>query len=177
MTKTIVYYDDTNNYDKFNEARDLLYERFADSNCWSSKEDIPSSSVYEEIDEQNKTDWIYISHILEDMFKTNHYIITGTCGRWNGSCDCGTFISSINELTNFISHLDSVRLYEQDGHFYITGYHHDGQDHYEIKQLTKKGYAYASNRDFAHDKRLHNTITKYNLFSCLPRIYTKIYGV
>ena len=52
MTKTIVYYDDTNNYDKFNEARDLLYERFADSNCWASKEDIPSSSVYEEIDEQ-----------------------------------------------------------------------------------------------------------------------------
>ena len=45
MTKTIVYYDDTNNYDKFEEARDLLYERFADSNSWASKEDIPSSSV------------------------------------------------------------------------------------------------------------------------------------
>ena len=70
-----------------------------------------------------------------------------------------------------------MKFYDKDGHFYIRGYHHDGSDFYEMKKLTKKGYELANNNYFAHDRELHTTIMKFNLFSTLPRIAERLYGV
>ena len=54
----------------------------------------------------------------------------------------------------------------------IEGYHHDGHDRYEIKQLTKKGYELARSYGFDKDRHLHNTIMNCNIFSKLPRLAT-----
>ena len=44
-TKEIVLYDDTENYKKFDETRDFLFEVYADENGWACKENIPDEKI------------------------------------------------------------------------------------------------------------------------------------
>ena len=83
--KEIVLYDDTENYKKFDETRDFLFEVYADENGWACKENIPDDEVYKEIDFQNQETWKDLKDALENSFKTRYYLMTGTCGRWNGN--------------------------------------------------------------------------------------------
>ena len=85
--KEIVLYDDTENYKKFDETRDFLFEVYADENGWACKENIPDDEVYKEIDFQNQETWRDLKDALENSFKTRYYLMTGTCGRWNGNFD------------------------------------------------------------------------------------------
>lgn len=172
--KTTVFYNDTD-YD-MELKRELLFEDYAEEEGWESKEDIPDSVVLNEIDADNRNDWEDFIFELEKLLEKDDYILTGTCGRWNGPAEGGRFIQSIDDLYKCIGHLDRMKLYDENGHFYIKGYHHDGSDFYEMKRLTKKGYEYAYNNYFAHDRYVHQTIVSCNLFSALPRIAERIYG-
>ena len=115
--------------------------------------------------------------ILHRCAETRHYyLITGTCGKWNGPQACGNFITGWDDFRTFIRHLDTLKIYERNGHLYIEGYHHDGHDRYEFKRLTEKGVEYASSRHFAHDKALHEKIMNNNFFSALPRLADIVFG-
>ena len=72
-TKEIVLYDDTENYKKFDETRDFLFEVYADENGWACKENIPDETVYKEIDLQNAETWRDLKDALENSFKTRYY--------------------------------------------------------------------------------------------------------
>lgn len=82
-TKEIVLYDDTENYKKFDETRDFLFEVYADENGWACKENIPDETVYKEIDFQNAETWRDLKDALENSFKTRYYFkifsIVQTC--------------------------------------------------------------------------------------------------
>ena len=174
-TKEIVLYDDTENYKKFDETRDFLFEVYADENGWACKENIPDDEVYKEIDFQNQETWRDLKDALENSFKTRYYLMTGTCGRWNGNFDGGTFITCYRDFQSMIQHLDNIKVIDRNGHLIIEGYHHDGSDRYELKRLTRQGYEYADRNYFAHDRKLHSTIMNCNFFSALPRIAQRVY--
>ena len=110
------------------------------------------------------------------MLSKNVYLLTGTCGRWNGTVSGGKFIRSVNDLLSCISHLDYIRIYDKNGHFHIHGCHHDGNDDYELKRLTNKGYELANNNYFAKDRKLHTTLMNTNFYSALPHFAEQIYG-
>ena len=74
-TKEIVLYDDTENYKKFDETRDFLFEVYADENGWACKENIPDETVYKEIDFQNTETWRDLKDALENSFKTRYYLM------------------------------------------------------------------------------------------------------
>lgn len=133
-TKEIVLYDDTENYKKFDETRDFLFEVYADENGWACKENIPDDEVYKEIDFQNQETWRDLKDALENSFKTRYYLMTGTCGRWNGNFDGGTFITCYRDFQSMIQHLDNIKVIDRNGHLIIEGYHHDGSDRYELKR-------------------------------------------
>ena len=141
-TKEIVLYDDTENYKKFDETRDFLFEVYADENGWACKENIPDETVYKEIDFQNQETWRDLKDALENSFKTRYYLMTGTCGRWNGNFDGGTFITCYRDFQSMIQHLDNIKVIDRNGHLIIEGYHHDGSDRYELKRLTRQGYTH-----------------------------------
>lgn len=164
----IKFYDDTNPFERFNETKEFLFDNYADIEGWNSMDDILDETVYHEIDEINRLEWIELKFYLDDLFENGTFIIKGTCGRWNGPAECGRFVNSTDELLGFLKHLDNICFYEKNGHFYIEGYHHDGYDSYELKKLTKKGIEYADNNFYAHDKKLHENIMTCNLFSTLP---------
>lgn len=165
----IVFYNDMDSYEMFDECKQDTFECFGESNEWESVNDVPDECVWKEIYRRLDDDWAYLSHKLERLIANDYYLLTGTCGRWDGPAEGGKFINSFAELRRCISHLDYFKMYEVNGHFYIEGYHHDGHDYYELKKLTRKGYDYASNNNFARDRTLHTNIMKHNLFSTLPR--------
>ena len=174
-SKTTVFYNDTDLGD-IDLKRELMFEEYAEEEGWESVDDIPDSVVFHEIDEDNRIEWEDFTYELERILKDGEYILTGTCGRWDGRAEGGNFIHNIHDFYKCIGHLDKIKFYDENGHFYIYGYHHDGSDFYELKKLTRKGYEYASNNYFAHDRQVHRTITSCNLYSALPRIAERLYG-
>ena len=108
----------------------------------------------------------------KELLKKNDCLVVGVCGRWNGPAEGGKFISNFYDLMSIIGHLDYYKVTDRNGHLIIEGYHHDGHDRYEIKQLTNKGYALARSYGFDSDRQLHSTIMNCNIFSRLPRLAT-----
>ena len=174
--KTTVFYNDAET-DRFEATKDYLFETFAEEEGWESADDIPDSVVYHEIDEDLRREWEDFRSEMEPVFAKDSFLLTGTCGRWDGPAQGGKFIHSFNELLDCIRHLDYVKFYDENGHFYISGYHHDGSDHYELRRLTRKGYEFADRNYFAHDRDLHTTIMRNNFLSALPRLAERLYGV
>ena len=168
-TKITKFYDDTNDYKLLEITRQQMFENYGEEEGWESIEEITDSLVYHEMNEIHRDEWDELKLCLDEMFENNDmFLIKGVCGRWNGPAECGRFIYSTEELFEFIRHLDYTCFYEEKGHLYITGYHHDGSDRYEIKKLTKKGREYADSSLYAPTKIVHENIMKYNLFSTLP---------
>ena len=172
----ITFYDDTDNYRKFDEIKKTVFESFRESQGWSKIDEVPDNMVWQEINDQNNADWEYFSEHLKKLLEEHYFLITGTCGRWNGPAECGNFIKDYDDFAAFIRHLDYLKIHELNGHLYISGYHHDGHDCYEMKKLTKRGVEYADRHCFAHDKYLHSRIMKCSFYSVLPRIAQTIYG-
>ena len=174
--KTTVFYNDTD-CASFEATKNYLFETFAEEEGWTSPDDIPDCVVYREMDEDRRREWDDFRADVEPVFAKDAYLLTGTCGRWDGPAQGGKFIHSFDDLLDCIRHLDYVKFYDENGHFYISGYHHDGSDHYEVKRLTKKGYEFADRNYFAHDRYLHTTIMRNNFYSALPRLAQRLYGV
>lgn len=168
-TETILY-DNTRDYEKYDEIRQCLFNEFADYQDWLLPSDVPEKMIQEEIATLNSNDWEYLEYKLKEMFKSGYYLLTGICGRWNGPQNGGKFINSYGELMRCIEHLDGLKVSDNNGHLFFDGYHHDGHDHYELKKLTQKGYDYAESNYFSNCRKVHQTIFNNNFFSCLPRL-------
>lgn len=171
-----VFFDNTDDYSKYDNAKRAVYESYYESQDWTSIDEVPAGMIWEEIAAQNEADWEYFTCALKREIARHCFLITGTCGRWNGPCCCGNFITDWNDFRSFIQHLDTVKIYERNGHLYVEGFHHDGHDCYELKRLTDKGTEYADRHGFAHDKTLHTNIMKNNFYSALPRLAGVIFG-
>lgn len=172
-----VFYDDTDVCNQYDETKNALFDMYQEDYNWYSADEVPDDMIWKEIASQNDDELHYLKHSLGKIINGNHCLIKGTTGLWHGRKDCGRFITSVEELFSGLSHLDYIKFYEINGHFYIEGSHHDGSDYYELKMLTKKGVEYADRNYFAHDRQLHTTIFDNNFYSTLPRMYTKLYGV
>ena len=163
-TKETILYDSYYSAEKENDARQYLFDEYADEEKWNSPQDVPDYKIFREIEFE-----------LEILFKSDYFLLTGYCGTWHGNMEGGKFINSLSELLSVIRHLDDFRIIDRNGHFIIEGSHHDGSDRYELKRLTRKGYELANNNYFANTRELHNTIMKNNLFSGLPHFAQKVY--
>lgn len=166
----IVFFDNTDYSERYNEKREELYERLAEEYDWEYSDDVPEDMIYSEMNFQEELDYQYFQDKFTQLLKAGYCLLVGSCGRWNGPALGGKFIQTFRDLKEAIEHLDYFKIIDRDGHLFIEGYHHDGSDKYEIKLLTRKGYEYADSNYFAHSKKLHENIMKCNLFSKLPRL-------
>ncbi|MBR7176999.1 MAG: hypothetical protein IKD26_02160 [Clostridia bacterium] len=162
----------SNGYDerKEKQARREIFENYADEYGWWSEDDVPIEMVQNEVDEENSYDWKFFMEDLKELLKKKHCLMTGTFGSWRGPREGGKFVNTTGDFIACIQHLDEMNIYEENGHLYVAGSHHDGSDFYELKVLTKKGYALADYNHFAHDRKLHNTLFNCNFYSALPRL-------
>lgn len=170
--KEIVFYNNIDYSENYNDIRDSLFETRADDFDWTCSDDVPEKMILDEMSFQEECDYQYFKDKFIQLLKSGDCLLTGTCGRWNGPAEGGKFIQSFNDLAATIQHLDYLKITDLNGHLIIEGYHHDGQDRYEIKQLTRKGYEYADSNYFAHSRKLHETIMNSNFYSRLPKLAT-----
>lgn len=74
---------------------------------------------------------------------------------------------------------DYVYIYDENGHFYLRCYHHDGSKYYEIKKVTEKGIKYLENwehnwNDKRTEENIHDRIME--RYSTLPHFAHNVYG-
>lgn len=166
----IVLFDNTNYSERYNEIREELYERFAEEYDWEYSDDVPVDMIHDEMNFHEEIDYHYFKDKMKKLLERNDCLLVGVCGRWNGSVEGGKFITNFYDLMSVIGHLDYFKVTDCNGHLIIEGYHHDGRDRYELKQLTNKGYELARSYYFDCDRKLHATIMNCNIYSRLPRL-------
>lgn len=127
------------------------------------------------------TDWDDEKERLKKFFLNgNKWILLGRISRWNGTFTCGMVFDTFEEFFyKATKDCEYIHFYDENGHLYLTCSHHDGRNHYEIKELTDKGINYLENWESNYnDKRtelyIHRQI--FNRYSRLPRFAEKVYG-
>jgi len=174
--KEFVFYDNTDESALYDDMQDFLFNAYGQDNKWQTKNDIPVDYVWNAVYSHSQDEYTDFTDELDRYLNCGVFLIQGVCGRWNGPVDCGRFVRNYNDIRSGIEHLDYIKFYDRNGHFYIEGSHHDGNDKYELKQLTDKGIALAERHWFAQDRALHNKIMQNSNYSKLPRIAHAIYG-
>lgn len=169
-SKEIVLFDNTDYSEKYAETQQELYERFAEEYDWDYIDDVPVDMIHDEMNFREEIDYLYFKDKMKKLLERNDCLVVGVCGRWNGPAEGGQFITNFYDLMKVIGHLDYFKVTDDNGHLIIEGYHHDGRDRYELKQLTNKGYELARSYYFECSRKLHATIMNCNIYSRLPRL-------
>lgn len=127
-----VIYDNLD-YDSYKEAaRENLA---ANGNTNPTEAELSS-----EADFLMQNDWQDAKANLTDFFKTDTWLARGTFGDWTGGGEGGLVFKSFEKLYEAVCQdCDYVRIWDEDGHFHMSGTHHDGTNHVEVVKLSKKG--------------------------------------
>ena len=118
--KTMVLYNNIDTRD-FENYREYLFETFAEEEGWVSIDEIPDCVVQHEIDEEQRREWDDFISDMDYVFSKDAYLLTGTCGRWNGPAEGGKFIRNTDDLIKCIQHLDYIKVIDENGHLKIYG--------------------------------------------------------
>lgn len=104
-------------------------------------EDPSEDEIWDEIKFLEEDNWNLEKDRMEEIFNNGDFLAIGTCGRWNGNFPGGFIFSNYNELMQRFTDCDYFKIWDENGHFYVTAAHHDGRHSIEIKQLTERGKA------------------------------------
>lgn len=121
-----------------------------------------------EIDNLIDSDWDIVREELKSFFKDGKaYLIVGECGLWDGKFKGGKLVYGYDGVRKAWAHDDywDFEIYEVNkggyGEFHVKGYHHDGCDHWVVKEVTEDGEMYYERNKFDHyDKELHERMWK-----------------
>ena len=176
--KTCIIY---NNYDLWEDyaedCKDFLLEEYPD-------EEINDNALWEEIYFQDNLNWEEEHERLKEFFNGHGYfLLTGTVGRWNGTRAAGYVFNDFDDMFyKAVKDCNYIKLWDENGHFYIECSHHDGTNLFEIKRINEKAYNFIDN--WAHnwdddrtEKQIHNIVWNSNFLSSLPHYARTVYGV
>ena len=103
------------------------------------------------------------------------YIILADLGLWDGRAEG---VQIIKGLWNAISKCfeDYNHIYEYRRRLCVDAIHHDGTNHFQIKELTPKGLEYVENHPYMSDRELHERLFKDSHYSHEVTMFKKMYG-
>ena len=174
------------NYNLFDEEmRAAAVENILEN----SIEDITEDDITEQeiIDELYSLDEMWYEDAMTEIKgffdPMKNYILFGSVGRWNGNFRGGEVFSGENfekVYREAITDCDYIEWTDDNGHLYLKCSHHDGTNHFEIREVTERGEEYFDRWNYNwSDKRseeyVHNQII--NKYSRLPRFAEKVYGI
>ena len=162
-------------------AREWLFEEYCNDPelagvNWESVDDIPDEMVWKELSHQDEISWEDAQYELEKFFDPGYWILQGSFGLWWGRPRGGFIFDSFKEMAKAWNNCDYIRLYDENGHFYIDAAHHDGTNCYEVKRLTEKGREYIENHKWDPDEEVHDVVFNSNIYSGLPHYAHKVWG-
>ena len=173
--KRIIY----SNYNLDEDYPDeCLKERLLDDGY--AEEEITDEMLWNRRYEYDEVDWDCARSELTDFFEDGStWIAVGTCGLWTGNHAAGTVFRKFNELLDGLKDCDYFEFYDENGHLYMKGDHHDGTNAFEIKRVTDAGVKYYDNWESSWDddrseQEVHKQI--FERYSTLPRFAENVYG-
>lgn len=173
--KERVIYDNFNTQFEEEQAREWLKE--------NGNENPTDEEIYDEIYFQMETLWEEFEAEAEKVFK-GKFIAVGICGLWNGDFEGGFIFENFNELMKRFKDCEYLKVWDENGHLYMKGTHHDGTHRIEIKKLTPNGERYLDNWNFKlfdiFDKRtmreVHKKMFNDSHYTHLVNYAHEIYG-
>ena len=164
-----------------------LWEQYPDDEIDSVARDCGWIGEDKEITDEMRTQWRYWEdesnweaekEMLTDFFKEKTVGFFGEIGLWHGTYKAGDIGEFWDLYYKAIKDCDYIKIYDENGHMYITCSHHDGTNHFEIKILNDNAEDYYDRWSYGNDNRKeHEVITQiYKKYSKIPRFAEKIYG-
>lgn len=129
--------------------------------------------------EEDERDWDDVKYELNKFFKGKTVGFFGKVGRWNGTRKGGYIGEFWDSFYEAMKDCDYFKIYDENGHMYLTCSHHDGTNHFEIKIVNDKGKQYVENwLDNMFDSREPSYVygRVFDKYSTLPRFAQKVYG-
>ena len=168
-----------NNYDLLDDYPDEEIDAIARECEWVDED--------EEITDEMRTQWRYWEdkanwdaekEMLEDFFKGETVAFFGAVGLWHGTYKCGKIGEFWNLFFKAAEDCRYIKIYDENGHMYLTCSHHDGTNHFEIKILNDGAEDYYDRWSYGNDNRKeYEVITQiYKRYSRIPRYAQKVYG-
>lgn len=104
------------------------------------------------------------------------YVVLARLGLWDGLHDGGKIIVGMTHvISQCIEDLDHFKIKFINGQLQISGFHHDGANHFYIRQLTEKGKEYIDNHPFLDDRTLHGRLFRSSKYSKRVEIFDKMW--
>ena len=159
-----------------------LSEMYDDAKAWLIEEgnETPSENeIWDEIYFQNETNWEAEKDGLDKFFNGKTVGFFGSIGRWDGVYKGGRIGEFWDCYSKAVSDCDYVKIYDENGHLYLTCVHHDGSCHFEIKIIKERGVEYLNNWEYSYsDHRTKEQVYTqiFNRYSTLPRYAEKVFG-
>lgn len=127
---------------------------------------------------QTEWDWECVQDYLEEFFKGKTVGFFGEVGLWHGIYKVGDTGDFWKLYYKAIQDCEYIKLWDENGHMYLTCSHHDGTNHFEIKELTDDAEDYYDRWSYGNDNRKeYEVITQiYKRYSKIPRYVQKAYG-
>jgi hypothetical protein len=101
-------------------------------------------------------------------------MLRGTVQRWNGNREAGYVFNDFDEMFyKAVADCDYIKIWDENGHFYIKCSHHDGTNIYEIKRINYKAYDFIDKwsynwNDNRTEEEIHDIVWNSNFLSSLP---------
>ena len=168
IAKERIIYDNYNPWETYTD--ETLKEMAIECEWVNSVYEITETDLYNWRYEEMQNDWDNEKEMLEDFFDGKEVEFIGSVGRWNGVYKGKARGDFWKLFDDAMTDCDYFRIYDENGHMYLTCSHHDGTNHFEIKVVTDKGYTvlprYAE-KVFGCPAREYMPITKENLIDKL----------
>lgn len=136
MGKQIIY---SNVFDgnKMQEAVDNLKEAGIEN---PSDGQITDNMIF-----KDKMSWDGFVCDMEAFMHNKTFVLFGTENRWNGPVSGFDIVESLDDIMDILKSCDEIEFSDHDGHFFVTGWHHDGKITMEMRELNDKGIMYYEN--------------------------------
>lgn len=161
--KKVTLYSSVITKEKVEYARQYLLEE--------NGEEPTNSELLNFINADDDINWDVFESEYKKYFNTNNFVVRANLGRWNGRFDSGKIMTGgWNDFCRVIQDYDNLEIVDNNGHLEIVGYHHDGTDYFEIRELTRKGDKYTNGYHYDKSEPEDAQAVWNNFHSRLPRL-------
>lgn len=160
-----------------NYVEDLMSEEEAREMLDDLNNELPLDVVQQSITLASENDWDDFFGEFERLLKTKNYIAVGSCGLWYGRVEGGLVIENSHQFYQLLKDCDYIKVEDDNGKLLIKCSHHDGDNYYELKELTTKGNEYFTRNEYELTrKQMCEKLFNSRNYSKLPRLHEKLYG-
>ena len=138
IAKERTIYDNYNPWDTYPD--DVLKEMALECEWVENESEITEENLCEWRFEQIEEDWNNEKEMLSDFFEDKIVEFIGSVGLWHGTYEVKERDEFWKLFDKAMTDCDYFKIYDENGHMYLTCSHHDGTNHFEIKIVTEKGY-------------------------------------